>query len=62
MPFTNNQLGPKEKNNNPLTKSLYIYGGDEIGLIPPSGFVFIIDNDRDYIIDNDDFYLVAPDP
>jgi len=39
---------------NPLTSG----GGDE-GLFPPPGYLFLVDDDGDYLIDNDGAYLVT---
>ena len=59
MLFNNDQFGSKK---DCLTDSLFNVGNFDENLIPPVGFLYLIDNDGDFLIDNDGDYLLSPSP
>lgn len=45
--------------NNPLVHSVFTQDFDEQGLVPPSGYEFLITEDGKYIITEDGKYIVT---
>jgi len=41
-----------------LVRNIYNTSGGTDPIVPPTGYVFLIDNDNNYLIDNDGKYLI----